>query len=250
MQLTFERGSGREPKGHALAYIRNNANDSEIFATYLIVPPINIDLSKYMPAMFASKISLTDMQTVSSVPLPPVPERVESFEFLKRLADVRDDDLIYMGTADPTAVENVLVLVTEAAQSYLSAYTAYLNTVPQAIAEHAESSGSNVADVLYGFMSERDKLGELSKMVGKLRYAVEGSDPRLVDDVVQEMQSLAEHVAPKYRPAELIEAAKSPGEKGRKLCELMLARSYKLCDEDYAAAEKLDAEIKQLQASQ
>ncbi|MEE9198239.1 MAG: hypothetical protein V3U26_00420, partial [Dehalococcoidia bacterium] len=68
MALEFEKGDEDNPKGHALVYFRAYDDESKVFATYLIVPPINIELAKYMPPMFASKVSLSDVENVSSIP--------------------------------------------------------------------------------------------------------------------------------------------------------------------------------------
>ena len=100
MALDFERGDSANPGGHALVYFRAYDDESKIYATYLIVPPINIELAKYMPPMFASKISMTDVANVSSIPLPPVPEQVESLDLIMALAESRNDDLIYGGIVD------------------------------------------------------------------------------------------------------------------------------------------------------
>ncbi|MFQ5934066.1 MAG: hypothetical protein ACE5KI_05430, partial [Dehalococcoidia bacterium] len=114
MALEFEIGDPNNPAGHALVYFKGEGDDSKVFATYLIVPPINIELAKYMPPMFASKVSLTEMENVSSVPLPPVPEEVESLGYLKALAQSRNDDLIYGGLVDETEVDKMLFSASEA----------------------------------------------------------------------------------------------------------------------------------------
>src|SRR5512146_3193245 len=104
MDLTFERGERDKPKGHALLYFRNPANQGEVLASYLVVPPVPLDLSKYMPPLFAGNIPQSQLQPVSAIPLPPVPEVVESRAYLQQLAEARDDDLVYGGTLDPDDV--------------------------------------------------------------------------------------------------------------------------------------------------
>ncbi len=247
MLLDFERGNSAEPKGHALAYVRDGQKHDEIFATYLVVPPIAIDLAKYMPPMFASKISMADIESVSAIPLPPVPERVEGLDYLKRLAENRDDDVINLGTVDTSNVQVMLAQVSDAAQEYLRAYSTHIGNLPQEN-ELIEPSDSTVDDVLFGLMSDRDKLGELTKRLGKLRYAVEGGDDALAEETVGEIEGLGAHLAAKYKVAELTAAARLPQDSGRKLSELYIARCYKICDEDYLAVESIDREIAGLRA--
>jgi hypothetical protein len=247
MLLDFERGNSAEPKGHALAYVRDGQKPDEIFATYLVVPPIAIDLAKYMPPMFASKISMADVESVSAIPLPPVPERVEGLDYLKRLAENRGDDVLNLGTVDTSDVQVMLAQVSDAAQEYLRVYSAHIGSLPQDD-ESVEPNGSTVDDFLFGLMSDRDKLGELTKRLGKLRYAVEGGDDALAEETVVEMEGLGAHLAAKYKVAEITAAARLPQDRGRKLSELYVARCYKICDEDYLAVESIDRAIAELHA--
>ncbi len=251
MLLEFQRGDSSRPRGHALAYYRDAQTPGDIYATYLIVPPIAIDLAKYMPPMFATKISLADMETLSAVPLPPVPERVASLEHLRRLAESRDDDIVCLGTLSASDIQAVLTGVAEAAQAYLRAYNAYAASLPAPAPGSApaiEESGASVQDVLYGLMSDRDKLAELAKLLGKLRYAVEGRDRPAIEEAAGEMGAVGAHLAAKYRVGELVTVAKLPGDRGRRLAELHVARCYKVCEEDYLAAERIDAEIREIES--
>jgi ubiquinone biosynthesis protein UbiJ len=85
-------------------------------------------------------------------------------------------------------------------------------------------------------------------MVGTLRYAVEGGDVRLAEETVSDMQRVARHLTDKYRPAELIAAARSADPRSAQLAELYLERCYKLVDEDYAALADLDTRIDELKS--
>ena len=49
MDLIFQKGSKESPKGHALLYFTNKDNSSEIWGTYIITLPIEVDIKKYMP---------------------------------------------------------------------------------------------------------------------------------------------------------------------------------------------------------
>jgi hypothetical protein len=247
MDITFERGASSRPRGHALVYFRSDVDDTIVLASYVVVPPVPLNLARYMPPLFASNFPAQDAQSVSSIPLPPLPERVEGYGYVARLAEARDDDLIYAGTIDSDDVQRGLMAAGEVAQQYSALYAAYLNTLPPIAEAERKTPTLEVDEVLYSLMSEKQRLSELSKLIGKLRYAVEGSDASLTAETVAEMQALARYLPDKYRLGDLIAAAQIPGPKGARLSQLYVERSYLLSSEDYAALQKVDGEIRSLQ---
>lgn len=250
MELTFERGTSGEPRGHALLYFRSERERREVFACYLVVPPVPLNLSRYMPPLLSGSLPPSQLQQVSAVPLPPMPEKVDSYQYLQQLADLRDDDLIFGGALNPDDAQQGLMLAGEGAQRYFSLYADFMSrAAPPADAEEPEAEeAGGVSDVIYGLMSERQRLGELAKLTGQLRYAVEGSDVRLVKETVREMEALAGHVPDKYRVRELIAAGQITGPRGQRLSELYVDRCYRLADEDYASMAKIEEEIRVLQS--
>ncbi len=245
MAIDFERGDPSNPRGHALLYFTSETDQSQVYATYLIVPPINIELAKYMPPMFASKVSMTDVENVSSIPLPPVPEKVDSVAYLQALAESRGDDLVHGGSVDEAEVERMLYRTSEAAQDYLRLYNSR-PSLPEPVQELAGESEENASEVFYSVMSDKDKLSELAKFTGSLRYAIEGNDSSQAEEVLKEMEGLSKHLGVKYRVDELIEAAQTPGPVASRLSQLYTERCYKLCEEDYLAVAELEDEINQL----
>ncbi len=250
MTLKFHRGNPDNPSGHALLFFTNSEDGRSVYATYLIVPPIKLELAKYMPPMFASTVSLSDVNTVSSmpIPLPPVPEPVESLSFLKTLAAYRGDDLIDGGSVNASEVERMLLATSEAAQDYLRLYNSrppLPDTLPEI--ESASSSESNVDDLLIPLMSDKDKLGELSRLTGSMRYAVEGNDRSSADQLRSRMEALGRHLDEKFRIQELIKVALTPGILAGRLSALYTERCYCLCEEDYLEVARIEGEIERLQ---
>jgi len=255
MLLTFERGDATRPKGHALLYFRAWSDPSAIFATYLIVPPIAVEISKYIPPMFAGQFQQAMAGGISIFPYPPIPERVESQAYLQRLAQARDDDLLFGGSVDATSPERLLQAAAEASQQYFEGYSSHMGSL-QAEAEPSpegieEGAGAvDVNELLFGLMSERDRLAELAKLAGQLRYAVEGRDPHLTRDSVREIERLSRFLPEKYKIAEILEAAQRPGSDGDRLTQLYLERAFKLADEEYERVRELEEEIHKLQGRQ
>jgi hypothetical protein len=246
MRLVFERGDERSPKGHALIYFRDTDSQG-VLATYLVIPPITIDFSKYLPPMFAGQGMAANLAEASSiVPLPPVPEAVASLQQLEVLAQQRDDDLVLAGDATAGQVEQLLTYTTEAAQLYFHLYQDYSRTFPETPAlETTEVSieGPSAEELTFALMGERERLGELSKLTGALRYAVDGSDQNLADETAAKMRLLAKHMPAKYWAEKVIDAASKPSEAGGQLTQLYLDRCYKLLEEDYSSVAKLEEEI-------
>ena len=120
------------------------------------------------------------------------------------------------------------------------------------IAENPEVSGTplddlNVEEVLAGVLSERDRLADLVGMVGQARYAIEGHDQRLLEEVTQSMRRLARTLPEKYRANQLIDVVTRGDGASPRLAELYIKRAYKLADEEYADIPALDSEIRSMQ---
>ena len=249
MQLMFERGDAQRPKGHALVYFRDSDSPG-VLATYLVVPPITIDFAKYIPPMFAGQGMAANLSQASAiVPLPPVPEAVASVETLRVLAEQRDDDLVLAGDASAAQIEQLLTYTTEAAQLYFHMYEDFARGFPEVSSpEVAEAvQGPSAEELTYALMGERERLGELAKLTGALRYALGGNDETLARETGDRMRLLAKHMPAKYWAERLIEAANTPGEAGGHLSQLYLERGYKLLDEDYAAVAQLEEQITEAQ---
>ncbi len=65
-------------------------------------------------------------------------------------------------------------------------------------------------DLLIQAMSDRQKLTELGKLVGMVRYAVEGHDTPLLQDTKRKMQRITTNLAEKYRGSDLVTSAVDP----------------------------------------
>ena len=56
MDITFDRGSSDRPKGHALLYFRSSSDPDQIWVTYLVILPITVDVSKYVPPFLMNQV--------------------------------------------------------------------------------------------------------------------------------------------------------------------------------------------------
>jgi hypothetical protein len=242
-------GDAHRPRGHALLFFRDGDDPDEVWATYLVVTPIQMDLGKYIPAAFAPQLA-GQLQAAgpTAYPLPPIPEKIaQGLAWLEQLAELRGDDLLDGGVLRLTDPLSALQPVAEIGAQYAaecSTYFAAAESTPPA-PEQAQTT-VDVDDLLLQAAPDRDKVSRLARLVGTLRYAIEGGDQRLAEETTEEMQRVARRLPDKYRAAELIVAAAAPDTRSGRLAQLYVDRCYRLADEDYAALAELDRKIEGL----
>ena len=247
MNVVFERGIREEPKGHALIYFTSSSDPDEIWGTYLVILPITVDISKYVPPFLMNQVGELGPKDLSAFAFPPAPEKLESRAYLDSLGDMRDDDVLFCGTINPTDVTSAMMAVNEAVQTYAEEYTRVAEA-RHPTGEAQEDSEFAVNEVLYGLMSDADRLAELTRLVGRLRYTAEGGEDRLVTEAEAEINVLARHLPEDHKVARLIEEAKAGGMEGAKLADLYLQRCFHLIQEEYVKLGQVEDQIKALEA--
>jgi hypothetical protein len=250
VQLRFELGDPQAPRGHAILYAHLSNPAGPLVATYCVVLPITFSIAKYLPPMFLPQMQMEGLREAASmsvVPVPPMLEDVPSMEGLRLLAERRDDDLCDMGTLVVTDETQRMFFAAEGCQEYGQLFATYAQSWPEAAEETAAHPAElDVDEVLAGVLSERDRLDELVRSIGQMRYAIEGNDKHLLAETERRMRRMAAGLSDKYRADQLIDAALQPTERGAKLAQLYLERAYKLLDEDYAAIPPIEQQIREL----
>ncbi len=238
MNLIFERGDRDVPSGHALIYFR--AEDGAILATYVSVPPIPFNLSKFVPAFLAGAMEGLDLgSNMVTTPLPPSPEEVAGIEYLRSLADRRSDDLIFAGGTNRSDIMRLMSEAAEAARQYGELYEQ--SARPDSTVLPAEPLRPN--DQFAG-LNEEEKLNQLTTLTGRLRDSLRTGEPD--KDIEQDMQALGAGLPAKYHVGDLVVAAAIRGERGQKLAQLYLERCFKLYHEEYLDLERIDREIDEI----
>tara|TARA_B100000949_G_scaffold232749_1_gene247666 strand:+ start:262 stop:1092 length:831 start_codon:yes stop_codon:yes gene_type:complete len=272
MDLVFDRGDSQHPRGHALLYFRVDTEPDKVYATYVVTLPVKSDLTKYVPPFLASHLGNMPFSDLSAFAMPPVPEAVNSFEELERLSQLREDDLVYGGSMFSFDLPRMMETATEAVQVYSSLCSEALGMISTPAEGAAEAIGEelretlevaavpetepepepepddslNVNEVLFSFMSESDKLGELSRLLGRLRFAVDGADQSEADEVGAEITVLARHLPENFKVSDLLNVAKDNSERCSQLAKLYIDRCFRLSAGDAGAATELDAQIQLL----
>ena len=249
MDFTFERGSESSPKGHALLYFDDSHSPGGLVATYLVTLPIQVDVSKYVPPFLMNQLGDAGDQELSAFAFPPAPEPVESMDFLEKLAASREDDLIYGGFISGSDPLSILSAVHDAVGWYSELC---FGKAPQpamliedaAAADDEDDFGLNVNDVLYGLMSDQDKLSELTRLVGRLRDAVGSGDMSLAGETRSDILTLGRHLPDNHEVSKLAEAASASGDNAGHLASLYLQRCFYLMAEEYVKLGEVEDEIR------
>ena len=245
MDLSFEQGNQDQPRGHAILYYRAGG---EILATYVVILPLTVDFAKYIPPVLAAQVKNTGLEEFSAFAIPPVPEEAQSYEFLEELARLRGDDLVFGGEVRDNDFLEAAQRVNDAVQAYAQLYQRATTGIAGRVdALEPAPSDLSVDEVMFSLMSDRDKLGELAKLVGKLQFALEGKDTRLIEETENEIRAMARYLPENYYVPRLIEmVGRSPG-RGSRLAQLYLERCYKLADQDYLGLQAVEQAIRELQ---
>ncbi len=249
MDLTFENGSPDTPRGHAFLVFQNSVGPGEVWATYLVVLPISIDLAKYVPPFLMGQLGDSADHDLSAFAFPPFPEKIESYDHLTELAAERGDDVILGGAIDPSDVVTAMSTVSDVLQQYTDA-CASLDHEDEELEALEDPEGFSINEVMYSLMNDGDKLSELTKLVGRLRYAVEGGEEVMVREAESDILTLSRLLPDTHQIPRLLEVAKVAGNANAELAHLYLQRCFLILREEYANLSELDSRIRILESGQ
>lgn len=277
MDLQFEIGDPLRPRGHALLYFRVDTEPGSVYGTYIITLPITADLTKYVPPFLAAHLGSGGsgpLANFSAFAMPPMSELVEGgYDHLVRLANRRNDDLVYGGSMFSYDLPRMMESVAQAVQEYADAWVQASGDTgvaavpaddaalplggPSQLSGSGEPAGGDdaglgVNEVLWSFMSEADRLAEMGRLLGRLRFAQEGpiSDPgtaSAIADITAEMTALGRHLPDEFDIAALVTAAGDTTANGAQLAQLYLDRCYRLSSGDTEQVRRIDEAIRNLQ---
>ena len=251
MELEFDRGDQQRPKGHALLYFRSGSDHNELWATYLVVLPITVDVSKYVPPFLMNQMGEVGEKELSAFAFPPAPEKVPDYKHLEQMSMVRDDDILFGGTINPVDVPSAMMSVNEAVTKYSEMYVNVVSGVTKHEADSAAVlDGASVNEVLYELMSDGDRLSELTRLVGRLRDASENAEETLSREAEAEINLLAHHLPDNHQVVRLIGVTKLSGSRGAMLADLYLQRCFHLVREEYVKLGQVEQEIKVMESGQ
>ena len=255
MTITFERGSEDTPKGHAFVYFRSSTDAGEVWASYLVILPITVDVTKYVPPFLMSQIPDQSLKDLTAFAFPPAPEHMESFEQILELAESRDDDILFAGSFNTSDLPSMMMAAGDAVQEYTDLYTSSASGQARAVdaaspqEDELTAEGIGVNEVMYGLMSDSDKLAELTTLVGKLRFAVDSNEEALIREAETDIAMLSRHLDFDHKTDRIVAGVKQGSEDARRLTMLYVQRCYCIVQEDYLTLGNVEDQIAAIEAA-
>ena len=242
MTLSFELGNIESPKGHALLYFKDSVQ-GDFYATYIVLLPITVDVSKYVPPFLMNQVGEFGPGDMSAFAFPPAPEQVAGYDYLVDLAKKRQDDLLDGGEVTGTDVSSSMMKVNDVVQEYLELYEETYGTEALPLDESQSASELHVNDVLYSMMTEPDRLNELTKLVGRMRFAVESGENSIVKEVESDINALSEYLPETFQIHRLLKRATDVSDESSHITDLYLQRCFHLSREEYKELGEIEAQI-------
>jgi len=259
MTLEYHLGDSSDPKGHALVYFKDGSNSDRVGASYVVILPVSVDISKYVPPFLAGQVEQLGTGEMSSFAFPPAPELVPSETWLRETAAKRGDDLLFGGVAQLDDVTSLMEVVAGISAEYAAQYDdmigagdgADARSVESESAESGESLGEGAAvadvnDVMYSMMAEPDLLAELTTLMGRFQYESSGGDTAGARESEAKIRAIAKHVPENRRIDLLIESATDGRMESAKRAQLYLERAFAMYREDYTRVHVIEQEIQAL----
>ena len=253
MALEFEIGDPSRPRGHALVYFRDWRDPEQVSATYIVILPVSVDIAKYVPPFLAGQIESLSAGDMSAFSFPPAPEPVNSEAEVRSLAEQRGDDLIFGGAHRLEDAASLMGLVGSITADYRKLYDDHAKTVKvsgpgqeESLDEGPRAGPPGVDDLMYGLMDESELLNELTTLVGRLRYAIEGRDGATAQESETRIRSTGRYLPQNRRVDLLADAAAGRGPHADELARLYLDRAFGLYREDYRHVKTVEDRIREL----
>jgi hypothetical protein len=271
MDIQFEIGDQLRPRGHALLYFRVDTEPDNVYGTYIVTLPITADLTKYVPPFLAAHLGSGDtgpLANFAAFAMPPMSELVEGgYDRLVQLANLRNDDLVFGGSMFSYDLARMMESVANAVQEYSDAWNEVAGSTAASIPaddaaiplgspgqssgtfdpDDSDTGGLGVNEVLWSFMSEGDRLAEMGRLLGRLRFAQEGNDTAAIADITAEMTALGRHLPDEFSISTLVATAADTGPVAAQLAQLYLDRCYRLSSGDTEQVRRIEEAIRNLE---
>lgn len=247
MAITFELGDPQRPRGHALVFFRDAKDGERVAASYVVSLPLEVDIARYVPPFLAGQLEGLSTSDMSSFTFPPAPERVEGgLDWVLKIARTRDDDVLDGGVANLEDATSIMTSLGQVAQQYVQ-LCREVQPEPSPVEQiSGEGERGDAEDFLYEPMSEPELLRELTALVGRLRFAVEGGDRDAREEAVARIHAIGRRMPGNRQIDALCDAAADSGVNAAKVAQLYLDRAYALHIEDYLKVRQIETRIADL----
>ena len=249
--LKFIIGDPSRPSGHAMVYFDS---DEIIYAAYVIDLPIKMtaeDISKYVPPIYSEQIDqleIDKMMSKKNLAYPPGPEKYDGdLISLKKLCEIRKDDLLYGGTIEVTNAINSMSKLNQIADEYSELCKVFFdeNLIMKEIFNESnndnDKNNKSIKDEnTYSLMNEANLLTELTKIIGEIDYAETNNEKETIRIQLEKIKTIKDLLPTNRKIDEIIFHVKESNEKSKEIISILLLRAFSLLNEDYIKVQELE----------
>jgi len=235
--INFRLGSSKEPKGHAVIYFVEEEN---IFVSYVVDFPITVDMSKYIPEMFADQIPDQDMDKII---IPPVPEKYEgSMESLENLCNLRGDDLVDGGTINIKDSTLAMSKLSKLGKDYSDICKDFYDNVSlkKIFNNSADSSKNDFSN-----LTESELLAEITKIVGNIKFLKDNNES--INSEIENIDNISSLLPENRKIKEILRYLDLEKKNSEAIISAYISRAYSMFKEDYIKVKELENEILELE---
>ena len=249
--LKFIIGDPSRPSGHAMVYFDS---DEIIYAAYVIDLPIKMtaeDISKYVPPIYSEQIDqleIDKMMSKKNLAYPPGPEKYDGdLISLKKLCEIRKDDLLYGGTIEVTNAINSMSKLNQIADEYSELCKVFFDEnliMKEIFNEPSRDNHTNNKTIkngnTYSMMNETNLLTELTKIIGEIDYAETNNEKETIRIQLEKIKTIKDLLPTNRKIDEIIFHVKESNEKSKEIISILLLRAFSLLNEDYIKVQELE----------
>ena len=249
--LKFIIGDPSRPSGHAMVYFDS---DEIIYAAYVIDLPIKMtaeDISKYVTPIYSEQIDqleIDKMMSKKNLAYPPGPEKYDGdLISLKKLCEIRKDDLLYGGTIEVTNAINSMSKLNQIADEYSELCKVFFDEnliMKEIFNEPSRDNDTNNKTIkdgnTYSMMNETNLLTELTKIIGEIDYAETNNEKETIRIQLEKIKTIKDLLPTNRKIDEIIFHVKESNEKSKEIISILLLRAFSLLNEDYIKVQELE----------
>ena len=208
--------------------------------SYVVDFPITVDMSKYIPEMFADQIPEQDMDKII---IPPVPEKYEgSIESLENLCKLRGDDLVDGGTINIKESTLAMSKLSKLGQDYSDTCKDFYDNVSlKKIFNNSVDSSKNE----FSNLTESELLAEITKIVGNIKFLKDNNES--ISSEIENINNISSLLPENRKIKEILDYLDLEKKNSEAIISAYISRAYSMFKEDYIKVKELENEILELE---
>ena len=188
------------------------------------------------------------MMSKKNLAYPPGPEKYDGdLISLKKLCEIRKDDLLYGGTIEVTNAINSMSKLNQIADEYSELCKVFFDEnliMKEIFNEPSRDNDTNNKTIkdgnTYSMMNETNLLTELTKIIGEIDYAETNNEKETIRIQLEKIKTIKDLLPTNRKIDEIIFHVKESNEKSKEIISILLLRAFSLLNEDYIKVQELE----------